>query len=236
MNLIGRLPGRGAATAVVAAGVALGLAAPATAEEPSGPLADPNALGTYTYESDAGESATWTVTPCAQDSLHCVNVAETGNSKRAPWNANAYWTVGSWILFVEQPDAVLCNDGSAEPGRNNYSWNATDLSGFASILSPGACGGDAASIAVPFDLTKTGEPLRIPDAPMYVEPYIVDIPEPYVPPAAESAPAPMPAESDPALVATPNEIPNESDPLTEAIVAEPGFNAASPGGGGEGRR
>jgi hypothetical protein len=38
------------------------------------------------------------------------------------------------------------------------------------------------------------------------------------------AEAPMPAESDAAIVATPNPIPNESQPLTEAIVAEPGFN------------
>jgi hypothetical protein len=31
-------------------------------------------------------------------------------------------------------------------------------------------------------------------------------------------------ENDAAIVATPNPIPNESQPLTEAIVAEPGFN------------
>ena len=46
----------------------------------------------------------------------------------------------------------------------------------------------------------------------------------------------MPAESDPALVATPNPIPNESEPLTEAEVAEPGFNAEPGGGGGGARR
>lgn len=33
------------------------------------------------------------------------------------------------------------------------------------------------------------------------------------------------AESDPALIATPNVIPNNDQPLTQAIVAEPGFNA-----------
>lgn len=222
-----------AGTAALAA-IALGLAAPAAAEEAPQPKADPNALGTYTFESEAGESATWTVTPCAEDSLHCVNVAETGNSKRAPWNANAYWTVGSWILFVEQPDAILCNDGSSQAGRNNYSWNATDLNGYASIFSAGACDAEAQSLAIPFTLSKTGGPIRMPDAPIYSEPYVVDIPDPYVPPPAEAAQsAPMPAESDPAIVASPNPIANESQPLTEAIVAEPGFNAA---GGGEGRR
>jgi hypothetical protein len=44
--------------------------------------------------------------------------------------------------------------------------------------------------------------------------------ESYMP--AEAAQAPV--ESDAAIVATPNPIPNESQPLTEAIVAEPGFN------------
>lgn len=44
--------------------------------------------------------------------------------------------------------------------------------------------------------------------------------ESYMPaPAAE-----VPVENDAAIVATPNPIPNESQPLTEAIVAEPGFN------------
>ena len=225
-----------AATAAVLAGVALGLAGPATAED-VGPTADPGAVGTFTFESEAGESATWTVTPCPDDADRCVQVSETGNAKRAPWNANAYWTVGSWILFVEQPDAILCDDGSSAPGRNNYSWDATSLNGYASIFSSGACDAEPQSLAIPFALTKTGgAPPRMPTAPIYSEPYIVDIPPPYVPPAAAEAPAsasmpaeapasaPMPAESDAAIVATPNPIPNESQPLTEAIVAEPGFN------------
>jgi len=221
-----------AATAAVLAGVALGLAGPAGAEV-VGPTADPGAVGTFTFESEAGESATWTVTPCPDDTDRCVQVAETGSSKRAPWNANAYWTVGSWILFVDQADAILCNDGSSAPGRNNYSWSASNLNGYASIFSNGACDTEPQSLAIPFALTKTGSaPPRMPDAPIYSEPYIVDIPPPYVPPAAAEAPgsasmpaeAPMPAESDAAIVATPNPIPNESQPLTEAIVAEPGFN------------
>lgn len=218
----------GPAAAAVLAGVALGFAAPALAEEAENTVkADPNALGTYTFESEAGESATWTVTPCAEDTVHCVNVAETGSSSRAPWSANAYWTVGSWILFVDQEDAILCNNGTSAPGRNNYSWDATDLDGYASIFSAGACDAEPQSLAIPFTLTKTGgAPPRMPDAPIYDEPYVVDIPPPYVPPAAAEAPAagPMPAESDPAIVASPNPIPNESQPLTEAIVAEPGFN------------
>lgn len=223
--------GRHRGVAAVLAGLALGLAAPAQADEAAQPLADPNALGTYTFEAEDGEVAIWTITPCAEDSLHCVHVDSTGNDLRAPWNANAYWTVGSWILFVDQPDAILCNDGSSAPGTNNYSWDATSLDGYASIFNgSGACGSESGGLAIPFTLTKTGGPARMPDAPIYSEPYVVEIPPPYVPGSEGGSPGgAMPAESDPAIVATPNVIPNESDPLTEAEVAEPGFNAM-PGG------
>lgn len=213
------------ALAAGAAGTAL--AGPASA-------ADPTALGTYTFEAEDGESSTWTLAPCAEDTDNCVRVSEAGNSQRAPWSANAYSSVGSWILFVEQPDAILCGDGSSVPGRNNYSWDAVGLSGNASIFTAGACGTDAESLAIPFVLTKTGGgPVQFPTAPVYMEPYVVDIPEPYVPPAPQG---PLPAESDPALVATPAIIPNASEPLTEAEVAEPGFNAIPGGAGESGRR
>lgn len=215
-----------AATAAVLAGVTLGLAAPASANETvSMPKADLNALGTYTFEGEDGQSATWTVTPCADDNFNCVNVAEAGNSSRAPWSANAYRSVGYWILFVGQPDAVLCADGAAAPGLNNYSWDSAGLTGYTSISDASGCGTPPENLAIPFALTKTGSgPVQLPDAPIIDEPYIVNIPEPYVPGAAEAPPAATPAESDPALTETPRFIPNASEPLTEAEVAEPGFN------------
>lgn len=228
--------GTKAATAAFLAGVGLALAGPAHAEnaDVTLPLADPNALGTYNFEASSGEASVWTVTPCKVDQLHCVHVSATGNNLRQAFSGDAYWTVGSWIMFVDQPDAVLCANGTSEPGRNTYSWDATSLSGSASLFTASACGQEGGSVSIPFDLTKTGGPPRLPDAPVQYEPYVVDIPPPYAPPAAE-APAAMPAESDPAIVATPNVIPNESQPLTEAIVAEPGFNASG-GEGGGGRR
>ncbi len=205
------------ASAFIAAPVAG--AGPATA-------ADTTTLGTYTFEAGDGEAATWTLSPCVEDTDNCVRVSETGSSKRAPWSANAYITVGSWILFVEQADAILCEDGTAVAGNNNYSWDAVTLTGNASINSPGACGAEGESIAIPFTLTKTGSgPVQYPTAPVQVEPYVVDIPEPYVPGAAEAAPAPqMPVENDPALTATPSVIAPAPFELTEAEVATPGFN------------
>ena len=207
------------AAAVLGGG--LGMAAPANA-------ADPNALGTYTFEAEDGESATWTVTPCADpDDDHCVFVQSSGTSNHAPWAANAYWTVGSWILFVNQPDAISCGDGGSAAGVNNYSWDATELTGYASINTlEGDCGAGPESVAIPFTLTKTGSgPVQYPDAPIYAEP---DTAAPAPAEAEAEAPAQgdaMPAEQDPSIVATPEQIPNYSDPLTEAIVAEPGFNS-----------
>lgn len=210
------------AAAIAAGGLSVGLAVPANA-------ADPHALGTYTFEAEDGESATWTVSPCADDSDHCVYVVSTGNSKRAPWSGNAYWTVGSWILFVDQPDAVLCAGGGSAPGRNNYSWDATSLSGYASIFSDGACGSGAESIAIPFKLTKVGSgPVQYPTAPVQVAPLGPPAGMPALPAEGPAPAAPMPAETDPAIVATPPTISTPSDQLTEQEVAEPGFN----GGGG----
>ena len=176
-----------AMASVCVAGLGVGLAGPANA-------ADPQALGTYTFEAEYGESATWTVTPCDDDTDHCVRVAEAGNSMRAPWSANAYWSVGSWILFVDQPAAILCTNGTSVPGRNNYSWNATSLSGFASIFSNGACDSGPESLAIPFKLTRAGSgPVQYPTEPVDAQPYVPPLP-------AESAFAPakpIPVESDP---------------------------------------
>ena len=209
-----------AATSVlVLGGAGLAVAGPAAAA--------PGALGSYTFEGEDGESATWTLTACADGGDNCVQVAETGNSKRAPWTGTAFVTVGSWIMFVNQPDAILCDDGSSVPGVNNYSWNNDNLSGYASINTVGACGKGAESLAIPFQLTRTGDAILYPDAPIYDAPPAPPAAEP--PPAApEGAPAPaapMPAESDVAIVATPEIIAPPPLELTEAEVASPGFNA-----------
>ena len=204
------------ASVFVASGVSIGLAGPANA--------DPNPLGSYTFEGADGEMANWALTPCADPADNCVQVSETGNAKRAPWTGTAYVSVGSWIMFVNQPDAILCPDGSSVPGVNNYSWNATSLAGYASVNSPGACGEGAASLAIPFQLTPTGSPVEYPTGPVDNAP---DVPPPASPPATagnESASAPMPAETDPAIVATPSVIAPPPFELTEAEVALPGFN------------
>jgi hypothetical protein len=205
------------ASVFVAGGFGVGLAVPANA--------DPDALGSYTFEGEDGEMANWALMPCPEPADNCVQVSETGNSKRAPWTSTAYVTVGSWIMFVNQPDAILCGDGTSVPGVNNYSWSATGLAGYASINTGGACGKEAQSLAIPFQLSKVGGPILYPTAPIYDAPVAPLPAETPAAPNTESAPAEsMPAESDPAIVATPSIIAPAPFELTEAEVALPGFN------------
>lgn len=135
---------------VVFAGVAVaGLASPVSA-------AGVDAGGTYAFATDKGEEATWVVTACQDDSPSCIQVAETGNASRQPWRGTAYLSVGSWIMFVDQPDAITCDDGTVFPGRTSYAWDAVKLSGWASVHDNGFCGNDPKTLATPFTLTKLG--------------------------------------------------------------------------------
>lgn len=218
------------ATVGAAAGLMLGGVAGIPATLAPAAAADPDVMGTYTLEAKDGESATWTVMPCAGNNPGCIRVSETGNSERAPWSADAHLSVGSWIMFVPQPDAIRCEDGTPVAGVNTYSWNASTLTGSASILSRGACGTEPASISIPFTLTKTGSgPVQYPTAPIDVEPLVVTppaAPAPQLsPPVAPPPAGPLPAESPVGDVATPAIVPAPAGQLTEAEVAEPGFNA-----------
>ena len=173
-------------TALAAGGVAW--AAPAAA--------DPEVFGTYTFVADDGESATWMLTPCADNAPGCVRVSETGNSKRAPWSGDAHWSVGSLILFVQQPDAILCEDGPAAPGMNTYSWDGGSMSGSVSILTNGACGKKSASLSIPFRLTRVGAAEVQPPtaAPTGVAPAApAAAPQAVAPPPAPQGGAPAPA-------------------------------------------
>jgi len=201
--------------AAAAAGLVLGSLAGSPATAAPAAAADSDVMGTYTLEAADGETATWNLTPCAEPNTGCVRVFETGNSERAPWTAEARLTVGSWIMFVSQPDAIRCGDGTPVPGVNTYSWDATKLSGSASMLTRGACGTDEAGISIPFLLNKTGMgPEQYPTAPADVEPPLPSPPPvaPVMPPTEGS----LPAESPAAEVAPPPVMPAPAGELTEA--------------------
>lgn len=114
--------------------------------------------GTYTVNVDDGTTQTWTVTPCdgdldQQPFVQCVRVAESGG-QGTPWEGEAHWSVGSWIMFVERPDAIVCDDGRVFPGKVTYSWDAATLSGWVSDYYRGVCDKPRGNLAVPLTLNK----------------------------------------------------------------------------------
>jgi hypothetical protein len=97
--------------------------------------------------------------------IPCVHVADSGNSTNAPWQADANLSVGYWTIAVDRPDAVSCDNGTAEPARVHYSVNAGSVDrGVLAFYFPGGCGDvAAASLAAPFTLTKVGSPPAPPE-------------------------------------------------------------------------
>jgi hypothetical protein len=137
---------RGVMAFVIFAGLAVGFASPAWADDFS---------GTYTIDYGAS-TATWTVTPCdGEPFIPCVHVAE-GGSPLAPWQSDASLSVGSWSLFVERPDVLVCDDGTNHPARATYALDAVTLSGSISIYDNGVCADEPRTLYAPITLTKTG--------------------------------------------------------------------------------
>jgi hypothetical protein len=137
---------RGVTAFVIFAALAVGFASPASADDFSG-----------TYKIDyGGDTATWTVTPCDDEAfVSCVHVAESG-SKLAPWQSDAFWSVGSWSLFAERPDVLVCSDGTNHPARATYALDAVTLTGNISIFDNKVCSDEARTLYAPITLTKTG--------------------------------------------------------------------------------
>jgi hypothetical protein len=163
---------------------------------PASAAVEPAVFGTYSFEAKDGESATWSVAPCPENTDGCIRVAEFGNSKRKPWSGEAHYVVGSWVLLADQPDAVLCEDGTSVPGRNTYTWDSATLAGSVSTYSPGACGLKSGSVSIPFTLAKTGAgaaPNPTAPAPQAPAEAVAPTPSPVVPLPA----APLPAEAPP---------------------------------------
>ncbi len=173
----------GIATAVVAASVsAVGLAGPAIATDEI----TQNAVGTYEFQGKSVGKRTWIADPCDGDVPRCIKITEFGASDTdrgdVQWSGNANWQVGSWIMFVVVPNALECEDGTEHDMRVNYSWDAVENTGWRSYNDAGICGDEAATVATPFTLTRTGPPPPMPENAI-------------LPPLAAVAPLPPPAAS-----------------------------------------
>ena len=121
------------------------------------------------------------------------------------WSAEAHWQVGSWIMFVDEPAAVVCDDGTEHNMRVNYSWDAAADSGSRSFLDTGICDGEAQSVSAPYTLTRLGPPPAPPPVEVPPPPPLAPL---LLPPLAAEAVPPPPGVPLPPLAAEAPPAPN----------------------------
>lgn len=148
-----------AAITIATSLIAVGLSSPSLATDGI----TQNAIGTYKYRDVKQKKVTrsWILTPCGDGANQCVEVAvfnSNDRKRRKPLlNGRAYWTVGSWIMFIDEK--LKCKGGAVHDVNVNYSWDAASNIGYRSYFDPGLCGGSKPkSVAAPFKLIKTGPP------------------------------------------------------------------------------
>jgi hypothetical protein len=135
---------------VISAGIAVGMASPAWADDTAPP---PQPAETYTFNWVGGkEPTTWTVTQCGTD---CTHIADSGNSINGPFEADAYALNGYWTMFVHRTDMIACDNGDTFPADAQYNWNSS-LQGMATANTGGQCGDPSTPVQGSFTLTKVG--------------------------------------------------------------------------------
>jgi len=122
---------RGLTAAVVAAGVSLGVASPAWADDLSGTYAL-NLVG-----ASPGPHTTWIASSTCAPSGGCVAhiTSSTG------WSGDAQLAGDHWTMTVGRPDGQSCPDGTRHAELQTWSWDAAALTGEVSGVStdPTAC-------------------------------------------------------------------------------------------------
>lgn len=118
---------RGPIAAVILATATVGLAGPASADDPANPApgsATPTSMsGSFTATEEGSAPAVWTFTPCGDG---CVTVTFADGRK-----SSANLSDGQWRLDeLDNPTAVKCvSDGSEHPGSAHFSWDPVTLVG-----------------------------------------------------------------------------------------------------------
>lgn len=151
---------RGVATATVVGSLiaAVAFTGPASATD----LINDNAVGSYNYAYKE-KKAVWVVTPCDDELPKCVKVSQFSTKDKAHekpnWTGTATWVVGSWIMVVDIPGQVTCEDGTKFTLPVTYSWDAATNQGMRSYLNPGLCpDSEPIDTGSPFTLEKIGPP------------------------------------------------------------------------------
>ena len=125
---------RGLSAAVVFASVAVAAAVPAWADE--------SLNGTYNLAWNDGDQSTWVITSTCDTASSCVaHVASDSSNGLSTWNGEARLVNGLWGMAIDKPEGALCKDGSRAPTHNEYSWDASTLSGTLVVSSGAICGG-----------------------------------------------------------------------------------------------
>jgi hypothetical protein len=122
---------RGLTAAVVAAGVSLGLASPAWADDLSGTYAL-NLLG-----ASPGPHTTWIASSTCAPPGGCVAHITSSSG----WSGDAQLAGDRWTMTVVRPDGQSCPDGTRHSELQTWSWDAAAQSGQVRGVStdPAAC-------------------------------------------------------------------------------------------------
>jgi hypothetical protein len=141
--------GRSVAATLIVAGLSLGLAGPAWADDFS---------GTYSLNLiGAGATTAWTARDACGPSSGCVAHITSSSG----WSGDAQLVSGRWTMTVDRSDGHSCPDGTRGAELQTWSWDATTLVGQVSGVS-------AASATCPvgpandFTLRKMGAGLGTP--------------------------------------------------------------------------
>jgi hypothetical protein len=121
---------RGLTAAVAAAGLSLGFASPASAEDFSG-------MYSLNLSGATGAHTSWAASSTCPPSGGCVAHITSSSG----WSGDAQLAGDRWTMTVDRPDGQSCPDGTRHSELQTWSWDVAALAGQVSGVStdPAAC-------------------------------------------------------------------------------------------------
>jgi hypothetical protein len=156
---------------VIVVGAAVGIAAPASADQPM--------EGVYSYHADGAPPALWTIFPICVPTVGdlreplelpvacTLHVASATDNKTTyelnalNWGGDAKLTGGQWTVITSNTDGFLCPDGSTAPSQDTYKFDDVTLTGVHTLANVAQCGVQPGMKQIPFTL-KYEQPLSNP--------------------------------------------------------------------------
>jgi hypothetical protein len=167
--------------AVLLAGMALGWASPASADD--------TMQGYYTYSAPDLPPAKWTIYPICVPvvgdlrvplelpvacTLHVVSATKkttTHELELLNFGGDARLTNGLWTMIVNRSDGFQCPDGSSAPLFRTYEFDDVSLTGTLTAAHNAGCGVPAGMTKAPFTLAFQGPlPNPVEQYPLICEP------------------------------------------------------------------